>query len=144
MTAVIPGGRVLDPAGRVPVYLQIAQLLRQEIMAGRWVTGAMLPGENALTDRYQVSPSSVRAAVRVLREEGLVETRRGAGTFVRSVPTRITVHAGAGDVVTSRMPTPNERSLLGVPEGCPVVSVQRPGRPEELYDALRVEIIIGS
>lgn len=134
---------MLDPGAHVPVYLQIAQLLRQEIMAGRWVTGAMLPSENALTAVYDVSPSTVRAAVRVLREEGLVETRRGAGTFVRAVPAKITVRANREDVVTARMPTPAERLALGVAEGVPVISVRRPGGDEELYDAGRAEVIIG-
>jgi len=134
---------VLDPAAHVPVYLQIAQLLRQEIMSGRWVTGDMLPSENALTGMYEVSPSSVRAAVRVLREEGLVETRRGAGTFVRAVPAKIMVRADREDVVTARMPTPAERLALGVAEGVPVISVRRPGCAEELYDAGRAEVIIG-
>jgi DNA-binding GntR family transcriptional regulator len=142
MTAVVPGGQVLDPAGHVPLYLQVAQLLRQAIMAGRYVTGDMLPGENALTVQYQVSPSVARAAVRVLREEGLVATRRGSGSFVRSVPAKITVHAAADDVVTARMPTPSERAVLGVAEGVPVISVQRPGRAEELYDAGRAQIVI--
>lgn len=139
---VLPGGPVLDPAGNVPKYLQLAQLLRQEIMAGGWAPGAMLPGENPLAGRYEVSTSTVRAAVRVLREEGLVETRRGAGTFVRSVPPKITVTAGPDDVVTARMPTPPERRALGIAEGVPVISVARPGRAEELFDAGRAEIVI--
>jgi DNA-binding transcriptional regulator YhcF (GntR family) len=143
MTNAAPGGRVLDPDAHVPVYLQIAQLLRQAIMSGHWVTGDMLPSENALTGMYEVSPSSVRAAVRVLREEGLVETRRGAGTFVRAVPAKITVRADREDVVTARMPTPAERQTLGVAEGVPVISVRRPGCAEELYDAGRAEVIIG-
>lgn len=136
------GGRVLDPAGRVPRYLQVAQLLRQEIMAGHYPPGTMLPGENALTARYEVSASTVRLAVSVLREEGLVETRRGSGSFVRSVPPKITVHAGPDDVITARLPTPDERRALGVPEGVWVISVQRPGRAEELFDAGRAEVII--
>src|SRR6185437_14797532 len=143
MTSPVLEVAVLDPAGHVPLYLQVAQLLRQAIYSGRYAPGAMLPGENTLTDQYGCSASTIRAAMRVLREEGLVETRRGAGSFVKTVPVKITVHASADDTVSARMPTPAERAALGVAEGVPVLSVKRPGRAEELYDAGRAEIIIG-
>jgi DNA-binding GntR family transcriptional regulator len=136
------GGRVLEREGRIPLYLQLAQLLRQEIMSGRYKTGDMLPGEHALTDSYAVSPSSARSAVRVLREEGLVETRRGAGSYVRHIPPKIIVKAGPDDVVTARMPTAAERQALSLAEGVPVISLVRPGRAEELFDAGRAVITI--
>ena len=133
---------MLDPDARIPRYLQLAQLLRQDIMSGTWGAGDMLPGENAIASRYEVSPQTVRSAVAVLRGEDLVETRRGAGTFVRSLPARITVKAGPDDIVTARMPGPAERRALGLAEGVPVLSVRRPGRAEELFDASRAEIVI--
>lgn len=133
---------MLEREGRIPLYLQLAQLLRQEIMSGRYKRGDMLPGEAALTDSYAVSPSSARSAMRVLREEGLVETRRGAGSYVRHIPPKITITAGPDDIVTARMPTAAERRALGIAEGVPVLSVTRPGRAEELFDAGRAVITV--
>jgi GntR family transcriptional regulator len=131
-----------DLAGRVPVYLQVAQLIRQEIMSGRYRPGDMLPSEHAHMAAYGVSQSTVRAALAVLREEGLVVTRKSAGSSVGAVPPPVTVTAGPGDVVIARMPTPAERQALGLAEGVPVIAVQRPGRAEELFDAGRARIII--
>lgn len=143
MTQPAPEARVLDRTGNVPLYLQVAQLLRQEIMSGRWVTGDMLPGEAPMQAAWGCSQSVIRAAMSVLRQEGLVETRRGAGSFVRHIPPRLTVAAGPGDIVTCRMPTPAERAALGVAEGVPVLVVERPGRAEELFDASRAILHIG-
>src|SRR5581483_11453778 len=136
----VPNPSDLDPGGRIPVYVQVAALLRQQIMTKR--RGDSVLGENALMSLYDISQDTARSALRMLREEGLVETRRGAGTFVASVPPRITVKVGRGDKVTARMPTPAERRKVGVPEGVPVLSVDRPGRGEELFDASRAEVVI--
>jgi len=55
-----------------------------------------------------------------------------------------TVTAGPDDLVSARMPTPAERRALGIIAlDIPVLSVKRPGRPEELFDARIVEIIPG-
>lgn len=137
---VNPPAGELERTGRVPLYLQIAQLLRQDIMSGRLRTGDPLPGDNQLVVRYGISSRTARSAVAVLREEGLILTRRGAGSYVASVPPPVLVQCGPGDVVSSRMPTPAERRALGIAEGVPVLSVIRPGREEELFDAGRARV----
>lgn len=117
-------------------------MLRQEISKGAWSAGDNLPGEETLSASYGVSRFTIREAVRVLREEGLVETRKGAGSIVRSVPRRIQIQASADDVVTARMPTPAEQRALGIGDGVPVISVKRPGAAEELFDGNRAEITL--
>lgn len=134
----------LDRAGRVPAYLQLAQLLRQEVMSGQLAPGDPVPSQNELAAAYAVSVETARKAVEVLREEGLIVTRRGAGSYAAVPPSRITVTASPDDVVTARMPTPAERAALGIAEGVPVISVRRPGRAEEVFDANRADIVIGS
>lgn len=60
------------------------QSLRAEIASGRWAVGAKLPNEAGLAERLGVSRGTVREAMRVLVAQGLLETRQGSGTYVRS------------------------------------------------------------
>ncbi|MCK5789893.1 MAG: GntR family transcriptional regulator [Ketobacter sp.] len=69
-----------------PLYLQAAQELKSEIVKGIYPVGTLIPTEDELCKRFSVSRYTVREALRVLREEGLVSSRRGAGTIV--VPPR--------------------------------------------------------
>jgi GntR family transcriptional regulator len=72
-----------DPReGVVYVYEQMADHLAARIGAGEFPPGSRLPGEIALKDEYVVSLSTVRSAMRVLRERGLVQARAVKGTFV--------------------------------------------------------------
>ena len=66
-----------------PLYLQIAAELRQKIGRGQYQPGRLLPSESALMARFGVSRVTVRLAVGRLAKEGLVERRRGKGTFVK-------------------------------------------------------------
>ena len=65
--------------------LRIADALRHWIEGA--APGARLPSTRALVTEYVASPVTVQKALRVLAEEGLIETRPGAGTFVRAVRT---------------------------------------------------------
>lgn len=67
-----------------PKYAQIANDLRAAIEAGEYQPGDRLPGENALIAQYKTSRGTARDALAVLRDEGLTDTRRGAGVFVRN------------------------------------------------------------
>lgn len=66
-------------------YLDVAAELRSEIGSGR--VGA-LPSEAELGERHSVSRVTVRRALEILRDEGLVDSRRGSGWFVVSDPIR--------------------------------------------------------
>jgi GntR family transcriptional regulator len=66
-----------------PRYLQIADELRAAIGTGEYTAGDRLPGENELATRHGVAPMTARKALNTLKAEGLVESRRGAGFFVR-------------------------------------------------------------
>lgn len=69
-----------------PVWQAIARSLRGDIAEGRYATGARLPTEAALAARFGVNRHTVRHALGALAEEGLVRSRRGAGTFVTACP----------------------------------------------------------
>jgi GntR family transcriptional regulator len=69
--------------GRQPKYQRIADELREAIQAGEYGPGQRLPGENDLMATYEVARMTARQALGVLQNEGLVESRKGAGVFVR-------------------------------------------------------------
>lgn len=66
-------------------YIHIAQTLAQEIQEGRWPVGSRLPIEPELCDRFDVARQTLRQAIGVLEEQGLVERLQGSGTYVRAL-----------------------------------------------------------
>lgn len=69
---------------RNPLYLQLAEELRQRITKGQWATGELLPTLNELMKEFGVSRVTVRQALMVLSDDGLVKAQRGVGTAVIS------------------------------------------------------------
>jgi len=59
---------------------QLATRILEAIETGRWKK--LLPGERQLSKEYQVSRSTLRAALRILREEGYLRSRQGSGNFI--------------------------------------------------------------
>lgn len=70
-----------------PPYRQLAGLLRDRIAAGEFRPGDALPSEKDLQQEHGLARETVRRAMRVLRDEGLVVTIPGRGTFVPPEPT---------------------------------------------------------
>jgi DNA-binding FadR family transcriptional regulator len=64
------------------LHEQVLNALVERIVAGEFPTGASLPSEAELCEAYGVSRSSIREALRVLAEKGLIEVRHGLGTRV--------------------------------------------------------------
>ncbi|WP_178379733.1 GntR family transcriptional regulator [Cryptosporangium aurantiacum] len=80
---------MIDPHGDRAVYRQLADQLRADIASGEYGPGSAIPSEMTLMQRYGVARNTVRLAMTMLREEGLVVTHHGRGTFVRdSLPIR--------------------------------------------------------
>lgn len=65
-------------------YRRIAREIEDEILSGRLEAGARLPSERALAERRRISRMTARQALQHLAGRGLLETRVGRGTFVRS------------------------------------------------------------
>jgi DNA-binding GntR family transcriptional regulator len=76
-------------SSRKPRYLQIAEILREEIRSGDHPVGRHMPTEAALCKRFGISRFTMRAALRLLEEMGLISRRRGSGTTVRSPEVQI-------------------------------------------------------
>ena len=73
----------IDRNTPVPFYFQLAELLEDEIVSGRWQPGARVPSEGQLGDRYELSRTTIRQALARLEQEGLINRIKGRGTFVR-------------------------------------------------------------
>lgn len=76
--------RTLLRSVRKPRYQQIADTLREEIRRGEHAVGRFLSSEAELRTRFKVSRHTVRDALRVLDDLGLIARRRGAGSLVRN------------------------------------------------------------
>lgn len=73
----------IDRDSYEPAYAQLANILRRQISAGLFRPGDRLPSESQLCESYLVSPMTVRRAINLLVEEGVVSAIQGRGTFVK-------------------------------------------------------------
>lgn len=74
--------QLVDHMDPTPLYVQLADILRGMIVSGELQPRAPLPSESYLQQEQGVARGTVRMAVAILREEGLVVTIGGRGTFV--------------------------------------------------------------
>ena len=138
-------GRRRTPAVDVPCCpVQTRDAIVQALREERLGVGAKLPSEFVLADRLGVSRSTVREAMKLLEQEGIVEVRRGTGSFVSATaelePERpITQFESITNMmeelgyeistvvldVTQRKANATDRALLGVPAGQKVVETRR-------------------
>ena len=72
--------------GPVTLYAQLANILRDRIVSGVWKTGDEIPTLEQLVEEYSVARVTVRQAVQLLVEEGLLSSQRGRRTFVTFEP----------------------------------------------------------
>jgi DNA-binding transcriptional regulator YhcF (GntR family) len=75
-----------DPTSAVPLYEQIALRLKAAVATGELVPGTALPSVRQLAGKLRINPATVVQAYRNLQDEGFLELRQGAGSFVREVP----------------------------------------------------------
>jgi DNA-binding GntR family transcriptional regulator len=75
----------IDREAGLPVYAQLADLLHQQILSGRYRPGERLPSESQLVEAFKVSPMTVRRAINLLAAQDVISTAQGRGTFVKEV-----------------------------------------------------------
>ena len=75
----------IDPRSPNPLWGQIAARVRVAIAAGELQPGEALPSVRELARRLRMNPATVAQAYKELAREGFVETRHGAGTFIKEV-----------------------------------------------------------
>ena len=66
----------------IPYYIQLMDILKEKIQNEIWEPGDQIPGEQDLCKLYGVSRTVVRQALRELELEGVIDRRRGKGTFI--------------------------------------------------------------
>ncbi len=72
----------LQPQSGLPLYQQMLRQFRQRIASGELAAGAQLPSVRDLSAELGVNPLTANKVYHLLEREGLVEFRRGQGTFV--------------------------------------------------------------
>src|ERR1022692_4580969 len=69
-----------------PKYAQVIEELQRRIENGEYPPGSLLPSEHQLSDEFAIARPTVVRALRVLRQDGWIETQQGKGSFVRGRP----------------------------------------------------------
>src|SRR5688572_11193907 len=74
---------LVDPEPGQSRYAALAAALRQRILDGEWPPGTALPAETSLAAEHGVALGTLRRALELMAEQGLIERQHGKGTFVR-------------------------------------------------------------
>lgn len=72
----------IDPNNGVPIYIQIIEGIRLAALCGRYYPGDRLPPVRELALELRVNPNTVAKAYRLLKEEGILDTKPGGGNFI--------------------------------------------------------------
>jgi len=83
---------VVDPGARTPVFAQIAAQIAAQVAAGSLATGTRLPAARELAGSLGANVHTVLHAYQQLRDEGVVELRRGRGAVIIGAPADEDVH----------------------------------------------------
>lgn len=97
-----------------PKYIELAQIIRQQIVSGSLTPGAQIPSEPDLCQRHRLSRGTVRQAIDLLAREGLLVREQGRGTFVASVTRKSQVFSLSSfdDVIRQQLRQPSTRLLV--------------------------------
>jgi len=125
----------------IPLYFQLEQIIRSQIITGEFMPGEQIPTEKALCQTYQVSSITVRQAILNLVNEGLLIRKQGKGTFITDEIAKVKTLPLSGkinDLISDGLKTnvklidiinikPRKRvlDLLNLGEGEEVVRVRR-------------------
>ena len=112
---------------RIPLYLQVASVMRQRIEAGHWQVGDKISTLDELEREFEVARVTVRQAVEILREEGLLRCQQGRGTFVAGEAPRRRWLKLATDWASLLEPIKDNVPKLIPVENPPAAPVLRPG-----------------
>ncbi|MDD3411935.1 MAG: GntR family transcriptional regulator [Eubacteriales bacterium] len=129
----------LEKKSQSPLYMQLMNRLKNDVLAGVYPPGARIPSEQVLCETYGVSRVTVRKAMLDLVQEGLLVRRQGKGTFVADERMQRNLQhvtsftrACAGHSVSTRLvdarrepATPDDVERLHAPEESQVLEITR-------------------
>ncbi|MCK1199661.1 GntR family transcriptional regulator [Streptococcus uberis] len=97
----------------LPAYIKIHDAIKKDIDEGVWLIGDRLPSERDLADHFEVSRMTLRQAVTLLVEEGILERRVGSGTYVASHRVRDKMRGTTSftEIVHSQGKTPSSKLI---------------------------------
>ncbi len=122
----------LSDTNPLPYYQQLYAILRDEIINARWKPGDMMPSETEMIEQFDVSRITVRQALELLVEEGLIYRRRGRGTFV-AVPG---IEQGLNRIISFT----EDMRRRGLHPGTDVLSTSVVPASEEIAGKLKVPV----
>ncbi|MEU8186724.1 GntR family transcriptional regulator [Micromonospora carbonacea] len=129
---------MLTPHYGQPRYRVIADELRERIESGTIQPGALLPTESALTAEFRASRGTIRQAIAMLRDERLVATERGRGSY--ATPKRQQGWPEGGSAMETRQrqvpADPELAALFAVEVGVPLIEQQCIARTDGAVEAV--------
>jgi GntR family transcriptional regulator len=129
----------LSQTSPLPLYAQLADVLRQRIGRSVWQEGDRLPSVEDLSREFTVARVTVRQAIEVLQRDGLVRAKQGRGTFVtrqKGAEKRLQVQTTLGQLVS--MLQGDRPRLLNISEAIATPSLKdTDGKPAATYVYLR-------
>jgi len=87
---------MLNTSSPIPLYQQVVEIFTDHIQSGKYKEGDVLPSETSLADHYKIGRPTVRQAMDVLVQKGMIERKRGSGTFVKKMESQVDLFSLAG------------------------------------------------
>lgn len=129
----------------IPIYLQLAEIIENEIKLGKIKTGQKIPSENELSSKYSVSRQTVRHSLDYLREKGYLTKKKGAGTYVTDSPKKqISIFDYVG--ITEAFKKENIQLKKHILEKLKIENVETPENPfyqKNVYYFSRIDSVEG-
>ena len=97
--------------GSTPQYQQVADTLRQRIARSEYRVGDVIPSATELEELFSVSNITIRKALAILSDEGLITGRRGIGTVIKAEPRDVRLKIAVSGNFTEWVDTASGKSL---------------------------------
>lgn len=136
---------MLNPQSPEPLYRQLASELATGIAAGQYGCGERIPSEPELVLQYKLGRPTVRQATDLLVRKGLVERRRGSGTFVKRQEPHVNLFDWGGTLAAFEKSGLALRTVLL--QRATLLQIDEPGHPlhgRHVYQVVRLGRLDGT
>jgi DNA-binding GntR family transcriptional regulator len=105
------GNLSVNTSSSIPQYQQVADTLRQRIARAEYRVGDVIPTSRELEELFSVSNITIRKALAILSDEGLVASRRGIGTVIKAAPQDLRLNIAVSGDFSKWVDTASGKSL---------------------------------